>query len=275
MHAASCMLRVAGACCTSRVALLHVARRIVARCVSRDTRCSRVAPAVRRKAVALRRGECHQDRHPVNARLPLPVCSPGADVGGVGPVPEKMRQRWVKSRGRCGRGGPSPDADVARGGPGPGAYVEGVSTLQHAATGFTAVRRAAALPLAALSGSKRLRRTAHSGCDWSGPLRCSSQPVVQKKKDASDIIIQLQAALTLRIASTPGLAHILGQCCLGGSPPMHMPISAGDLPPELIHESRCTFSFLAVSQLSACMCLNRESCIAVYVNVNTTRMWVV
>ena len=37
----------------------------------------------------------------------------------------------------------------------------------------------------------------------------------------------------------------------GGSPPL----PAGALPPEFIHGSRRTLSFLAVSQLSTCMCL--------------------
>jgi hypothetical protein len=38
--------------------------------------------------------------------------SPGADVGGVGPVPAQMWARWAQSRRRCGRGGPSRGLDV-------------------------------------------------------------------------------------------------------------------------------------------------------------------
>jgi hypothetical protein len=33
--------------------------------------------------------------------------SPGADVAGVGPVSGQMGQGWARSRGRCGRGGPN------------------------------------------------------------------------------------------------------------------------------------------------------------------------
>ena len=38
--------------------------------------------------------------------------SPGAHVGGVGPVPVQMWEGWAQSRCRCGRDGPSPGADV-------------------------------------------------------------------------------------------------------------------------------------------------------------------
>jgi hypothetical protein len=65
--------------------------------------------------------------------------SPGADVGGVGPVPVQMWEGWAQSRRRCGRGEPSPGADVAgvspvpmqmwQGKPSPGADVEGVSPV--------------------------------------------------------------------------------------------------------------------------------------------------
>jgi hypothetical protein len=43
--------------------------------------------------------------------------SPGADVGGMSPVPVQMRQGRAQSRCRCGRGEPSPGADVAGVGP--------------------------------------------------------------------------------------------------------------------------------------------------------------
>ncbi len=45
--------------------------------------------------------------------------SPGADVAGVGPVPVQMWPGWAQSRRRCGRDGPSPGADVAGVGPVP------------------------------------------------------------------------------------------------------------------------------------------------------------
>jgi hypothetical protein len=51
--------------------------------------------------------------------------SPGADMGGVGQVPAQMWAGWAKSRRRCGRGGPSPGADVGRGGPSLGADLGG------------------------------------------------------------------------------------------------------------------------------------------------------
>ncbi len=38
--------------------------------------------------------------------------SPGADVGGVDPVLVQMWAGWAQSRCRCGRGEPSPGADV-------------------------------------------------------------------------------------------------------------------------------------------------------------------
>jgi hypothetical protein len=38
--------------------------------------------------------------------------SPGADVGGVGPVPAQMWEGRAQSQRRCGRGEPSPSADV-------------------------------------------------------------------------------------------------------------------------------------------------------------------
>jgi hypothetical protein len=41
--------------------------------------------------------------------------SPGADMAGVGPVPMQTWQGWAQSRRRCGRGEPSPGADVAAG----------------------------------------------------------------------------------------------------------------------------------------------------------------
>ena len=39
--------------------------------------------------------------------------SPGTDMAGVSRVPVQMWQRCAQSRRRCGRGGPSPGADVA------------------------------------------------------------------------------------------------------------------------------------------------------------------
>jgi hypothetical protein len=45
--------------------------------------------------------------------------SPGADVAGVRPVPAQMWPGRARSRRRCGRGEPSPGADVARVGPVP------------------------------------------------------------------------------------------------------------------------------------------------------------
>jgi hypothetical protein len=66
--------------------------------------------------------------------------SPGADVVGVSPVPAQMWSGGAQSRCRCGRGEPSPSADVqprpsrahansAGGEPSPGADVGGVSPV--------------------------------------------------------------------------------------------------------------------------------------------------
>ena len=45
--------------------------------------------------------------------------SPGADVAGASPVPVRMWQRWAQSRCNCGRGEPSAGADVAAARPAP------------------------------------------------------------------------------------------------------------------------------------------------------------
>jgi hypothetical protein len=80
-------------------------------------------------------------------------------VGGVSPVPVQMWQRCVRSRRRCGRGEPSPSADVGgvrlvpaqivgRGEPSPGADVAGVSPVpvQMWPGGGASAEGAASLP---------------------------------------------------------------------------------------------------------------------------------
>jgi hypothetical protein len=104
--------------------------------------------------------------------------SPGADVGGVGPVPMQMWQGWAQSWCRCGRGEPSPGADVGgvgpvlmqmwqgwaqswcrcgRGGPSPGADVGGVSPVPVHDVGWDPKRARALLRCRGARGCRLCR----------------------------------------------------------------------------------------------------------------------
>ncbi len=89
--------------------------------------------------------------------------SPAADVAGVSPVPAQMLAGRAQSRRKCERGEPSPVADVGGGEPSPAADVAGVSPVpEQMWAGRTPRLRAA--PACSRSSHFRYSQGLHKRC---------------------------------------------------------------------------------------------------------------
>ena len=94
---------------------------------------------------------------------------------------EQNCMRCAQSRRRCGRGEPSPGADVGRGEPSPGADVGGFSAFSPTVGFSFSVRRRSTLHIVDLAGSERLCKTKAEGKGFSEGVYINQSLLVLSK----------------------------------------------------------------------------------------------